>query len=383
MPPLSPLVREAAETAERGERLSLEHGAALFADAPLSLLGALADRARRSLHPDDVCTFVVDTNLNYTNVCNVLCKFCAFYRLPKDEEAYDLPLDEILDRVAELVRMGGTQVLMQGGVNPAYTIERYEEIFGAITERFPQVDIHSLSAAEIEWLGKKHKMPWVEVFGRLKAAGYKSLPGAGAEMLVDRVRQEISPLRSGRDTWLEIHRAAHEAGVPSTATMTYGFGETPLETMEHFDVLRRLQDDTGGFTAFICWGFQPGGTELEHLEAPGGEAYLRHCAVGRLMLDNFPHLQAGWVTDGPKLCQLALTYGCDDFGGVVLHEEVVRATGVHHAVGPREAVRLIRDIGRVPAQRDTYYNVLRTFPEGEEYPLPEPRAAAFPVPVLD
>ena len=380
--PLSPALREAIDATAQG-RLSQEQGAVLLTEAPLGLLGMLADRARRRHNPSGLGTFVVDTNLNYTNVCNVLCKFCAFYRLPKAAGAYDLSLEEILARVEELVAMGGTQVLMQGGVNPTYTLERYERIFRAMGERFPTVDIHSLSAAEIEWVAKRHKMPFGEVFRRLKAAGFKSLPGAGAEMLVDRVRQEISPLRTGRDVWLEVHRAAHGEGIPSTATMTYGFGETALETMEHLDLLRRLQDETGGFTAFICWGFQPGGTELTHLEAPGGEAYLRRVALGRLMLDNFPHVQAGWVTDGPKLCQMAMTFGADDFGGVVLHEEVVQATGVHYAVGPREAVRLIRDLGRLPAQRDTYYNVLRTFPEGEEYPLPEPRRADFPVPVLD
>lgn len=380
---LSPGVRDAVAAARAGARLSPKQGAALLEEAPLGLLGALADAARQRHNPGPHTTFVVDTNLNYTNVCNVLCKFCAFYRLPKSEEAYDLPLDDILARVEELVAMGGTQVLMQGGVNPAYNLARYEALFRAVSERFPTVDIHSLSAAELEWVAKKERLPYSEVFARLKAAGYKSLPGAGAEMLVDRVRKEISPLRTGRDVWLEVHREAHKAGVPSTATMTYGFGETALETMEHLDVLRALQDETGGFTAFICWGFQPGGTELSHLEAPGGEAYLRRVALGRLMLDNFPHIQAGWVTDGPKLCQLALTYGADDFGGVVLHEEVVRATGVQHAVGPAEAVRLIRDLGRLPAQRDTYYNTIRTFPEGEEYPLPEPASSSFPVAVLD
>ena len=378
---LSPLVREAAAAASAGARLTLEQGAALLTDAPLGMLGFLADEARRRHNPGNLGTFVVDTNLNYTNVCNVLCKFCAFYRLPKSDQAYDLSLDDILGRVEELVAMGGTQVLMQGGVNPAYTLERYETLFRAVSERFPSVDIHSLSTAEVEWVAKKERMTFGEVFGRLKAAGYKSLPGAGAEMLVDRVRKEISPLRTSRDVWLEVHRAAHKAGVPSTAPMTYGFGESARETMEHFEVLRTLQDETGGFTAFICWGFQPGGTELTHLQAPGGEAYLRRVALGRLMLDNFPHVQAGWVTDGPKLCQLAMTYGADDFGGVVLHEEVVRATGVEHTVGPGEAVRLIRGLGRLPAQRDTYYNVIRTFPEGEEYPVPQAVASSFPIPI--
>ncbi len=380
---ITPLIKEAVDTLENEERLTKEHGAELFENAPLNLLGFLANKERLRHNPNNLGTFVVDTVLNYTNVCNVLCKFCAFYELPKSKQGYDLSIDQILARVQELVNYGGTQVLMQGGVNPRYRIQDFKNIFEKIRKRFPSVEIHSLSSAEIEWIAKKEKMTFNKVFSELKKSGYMSLPGAGAEILVDRVRKNISPLRSSRDVWLDIHRSAHEEGVPSSCTMTYGFEETTMEKMEHFDVLRKLQDETGGFTAFVCWGFQPGGTELTHLKAPGGEAYLRHVALGRLMLDNIPHLQAGWVTDGPKLCQMAMNYGADDFGGVVIGEEVIAATGIHHKVGPNEAVRLIRDLGRIPAQRNTYYDILRTFSEGVEYPLPEAnKESPFSIPVI-
>tara|TARA_B100000029_G_scaffold13481_1_gene14064 strand:- start:6 stop:1154 length:1149 start_codon:yes stop_codon:yes gene_type:complete len=379
----TPLLKEAVETFNNQERLTKEHGSELFENGSLNLLGFLANKARLRHNPSNLGTFVVDTILNYTNICNVLCKFCAFYELPKSKKGYDLTIEQILERVQELVDYGGTQVLMQGGVNPRYRIQDFKNIFEKIKEKFPTVEIHSLSSAEIEWIAKKEKMSFNKVFSELKKSGYMSLPGAGAEILVDRVRKKISPLRSSRDVWLNIHRSAHEEGLTSSCTMTYGFEETTMEKMEHFDVLRKLQDETTGFTAFVCWGFQPGGTELTHLKAPGGEAYLRHVALGRLMLDNIPHLQAGWVTDGPKLCQMAMNYGADDFGGVVIGEEVIAATGVHHKVGPNEAVRLIKDLGRIPAQRNTYYDILRTFPEDVEYPMPERKNESdFSIPLI-
>lgn len=357
------------EKAYEGRRLECGEGAELFRSANLFELGACANELAEWKNPffRTHTTFVVDRNINYTNTCNTLCKFCAFYRLPGDaKEGYVRTFAEIFEKIDALTAIGGTQVLMQGGHNPDLGIEYYEKLIGAVHERYPQVNIHSLSASEIMHIAKTSNLPAPEVIARLARAGLESLPGGGAEILVDRVRGIISPLKTKTADYLAVHRAAHASGMKSTATMVYGLGETIEERMMHFDVIRRLQDETGGFRAFIPWSFEAQSTKLD-LPRRTGEEYLRMIAISRLMLDNIRHLQAGWVTEGVKLSQVALKFGADDFGGILMEENVVSATGAgaNEGVSKEEAVRLIRETGKIPAQRNTRYEILRVF-DGHE-----------------
>jgi len=353
-------LEELVAEARGGARLSAEDGLRLWEEAPLHVLAQVADERRRQLHPGNVGTFVVDRNINYTNACVADCSFCAFYRKPGHPEAYRLPLEEILRRVGELVALGGTQVLLQGGLDPSLPLEYYEGLCRAIKDRYPGIHLHCFSAPEIDTIaqvsGKSHR----EVFDALKAAGLDSMPGGGAEILAERVRRIVSPKKLTAAGWLAVHRAAHEAGLKTTATMTYGMVETPAERIEHLIALRRLQDDTRGFRAFIPWSFQRGHTALDVPPAGGGE-YLKVIAIARLLLDNLPNIQAGWVTEGPKLAQLALLWGANDFGGILMDEVVVGATGMVYRVDMDEAIRLIRGAGRLPAQRNTKYEILRVF----------------------
>ena len=355
------------EKALAGERIDLEEGAVLYREAGLFELGAAADELNLQRNPsaETQATFVVDRNINYTNVCYTLCKFCAFYRRPGHGEAYVRSLGEIFEKIDELVAIGGTQVLMQGGHNPDLGIDYYEKLVRAVKERFPQVDVHSFSASEIVHISKVSRIPVREVLGRLKKAGLASLPGGGAEILVDRVRQVVSPLKTKVADYFEVHRAAHDLGLMSTATMVYGLGETVEERMLHFDAYRRAQDETGGFRAFIPWSFESESTEMIMPRQTGSE-YLRMIALSRIMLDNIRHLQAGWVTEGPKLSQVALGFGADDFGGILMEENVVSATGaegLYAGVTKDEAIRLIREAGKVPVQRNTRYETVRVYSE--------------------
>ena len=363
------------DKARSGGRVSTEEGAVLFDKGNLFELGALAHELAESRNPSfkTHVTFVVDRNINYTNYCNTLCKFCAFYRLPGDEkEGYVRSIDEIYHKIDELIAIGGTQVLMQGGHNPDFGIEYYEDLIGKVRARYPQVNIHSLSASEVMHIAKVSNLTVRDALIRLKAAGLESLPGGGAEILVDRVRQKISPLKTKVADYFLVHRTAHELGMKSTSTMVYGLGETIDERMQHFDAVRRLQDETGGFRAFIPWSFESQGTEMDLPRRTGAE-YLRMIAVSRIMLDNIPHLQAGWVTEGIKLSQAALFFGADDFGGILMEENVVSATGSFYSgVTKEEAIRLLRETGKVPRQRNTRYEVVRTFDT-------EPEPAGVPV----
>ncbi len=352
------------EKALNGERLMLEEGIRLYEEAPLTDLGWVADQVRRRLHPNNLGTFVVDRNINYTNACVADCSFCAFYRPPGHPEAYRLPTDEILRRVGELVAIGGTQVLFQGGLDPSLPLSFYEELCRAVKRRFPQIHLHSFSAPEIDTMAAVSGKSYREVFEALKAAGLDSMPGGGAEILIERVRQAVSPKKLSAAGWFAVHKAAHEAGLKTTATMTYGMVETIAERVEHLVRLRDLQDETQGFRAFIPWSFQRGHTALSTPPA-GGMEYLRIIAVSRLMLDNIPNVQAGWVTEGPRLAQLALAFGANDFGGILIDEVVVGATGVVYRVDREEAIRLIRGAGWIPAQRNTKYEILRIFDESE------------------
>jgi cyclic dehypoxanthinyl futalosine synthase len=315
----------------------LEEGIRLQEEAQLMDLGVIADSVRRRLHPENLGTFVVDRNINYTNACVADCSFCAFYRPPGHPEAYRLPIPEILRRVGELVAMGGTQVLFQGGLDPSLPLSYYEELCRTVKAHFPQIHLHSFSAPEIDTMAQVSGLSYAEVFERLKLAGLDSMPGGGAEILVERVRQAVSPKKLSAAGWFSVHRAAHEAGLKTTATMTYGMVETPAERIEHLVRLRQLQDETRGFRAFIPWSFQRGHTVLDCPPA-GGMEYLRIIAVARLMLDNLPNIQAGWVTEGPKLAQLALQFGANDFGGILMDEVVVGATGVVYRVDREEAL---------------------------------------------
>jgi len=342
-----------------GERLSREEGILLHEEAPLIALGRAADERRRQLHPRNLGTFVVDRNINMTNVCVTGCTFCAFYRRPGHPEAYRLPTEEILRRVGELVDAGGTQVLLQGGLDPKLSLAYYEELCRAIKQHYPAVTLHSFSAPEIGMMVEAEGLSAEAVLIRLREAGLDSLPGGGAEILSDPLKQVVSPKKMKSADWLAVHRAAHAVGMKSTATMTFGLEEAAGERIDHFIRLRQLQDETKGFTAFIPWSFQRGHTALSIAPA-GGMEYLKIVALARLLLDNIANLQAGWVTEGPKLCQVALCFGANDFGGILIDEVVVGATGMVYRVDREEAIRIIRAAGRIPAQRNTQYEILKT-----------------------
>jgi len=344
------------DRAATGGRLSEAEGVRLYREAPLHALGAAAHARRMMLYPTQVVTYVIDTTINYTNVCNVHCTFCAFFRPEHHAQGYTMSHDRVLERVGYAVDQGATQIMIQGGVNPELGLEWFEKLFRRVALEYPRVDLHSLSVSEIAGLSQIESLSPRAILERLKAAGMKSLPGAGAEILVERVRKRISARKIKPEDWIGVMRDAQQLGMPTTATMMFGSIETDEERVEHLRVIRDLQDETGGFTAFIPWYYVPHKTPLRGREASGLE-YLRVLAVARLFLDNLPHLQASWLTPGLKLGQLALFYGCDDMGGTIIEEQVV-----HDAGGGNEATRTqleetIRGAGFVPVIRDTYWNL--------------------------
>lgn len=353
-------IRVILDRAAAGERLSEEEGTALLESAEVLSLGRAAERVRRRWHPEGRVTFVIDRNINYTNVCTSACRFCAFHRAPDSLEAYVLGHNEILAKVEELVGLGGTQVLIQGGLHPGLELDYYTGMLRAIKSRFPGVRVHSLSPPEIVHLARRENLTVAELLATLQQAGLDSLPGGGAEILVDRVRRLISPRKIGWREWLDVMLAAHELGMPTTATMMFGTVETPAERVRHLVRLREAQDRTGGFTAFIPWSYQPANTALGGTGADSLD-YLRTLAVSRLVLDNFPNIQASWVTQGAKVGQVALAFGANDFGGTMLEENVVRAAGAFHRVPLQEIVRVIRDAGFRPAQRTTTYEIIHKY----------------------
>jgi cyclic dehypoxanthinyl futalosine synthase len=344
------------DRAAGGGRLSFDEGVKLYLEADLHDLGAAAHARRMQLHPSNVVTYVIDTTVNYTNVCNVHCTFCAFFRPEHHREGYTMSHDEVMARVKHAADQGATQIMIQGGVNPELRIEWFEELFARVRTEYPSVDIHSLSVSEIVGLAHVEELPVREVLQRLKAAGMKSLPGAGAEILVERVRKRISARKVKPEEWLGVMREAQMLGMPTTATMMFGSIETPQERIEHLHVIRELQDETHGFTAFIPWYYIPFKTPLRGREATGLE-YLRVLAISRLYLDNVPHLQASWLTPGLKMGQLALFYGCDDMGGTIIEEQVVHDAGSTNEASRRDLEEAIRGAGFVPAVRDTYWNI--------------------------
>lgn len=349
--------------AEGRERLSGRDCLELLEGCDLLELGRAARTACEKRHPDGIATFVIDRNINYTNVCVSGCRFCAFYREPGHREAYLLKDEEIHAKVSEAIRNGATQIMLQGGLHPELPLGYYEKLVAGIRARFP-VEIHSFSPPEISHIAEVSRCSTREVLARLKDSGLDSLPGGGAEILVDRVRCEVSPNKIRSNRWLEVMREAHLLGMDSTATMMLGSVETLDERVVHLEHLRALQDETGGFRAFIAWIFQPGRTAL------GGRPtsihdYLRTLAAARLYLDNFEHIQGSWVTMGPQVGQISLLFGADDLGSLMLEENVVRATGVSFRMEKAEMIQLIRGAGRTPAERDTRYRVLAVYPENK------------------
>ena len=343
------------EKAAAGGRLTFEEGVRLYREADLHDLGAAAHARRMQLYPGNTVTYVIDTTINYTNVCNVHCTFCAFFRPEKHREGYTMTHDRVLERVKHAADQGATQIMIQGGVNPELRLEWFERLFERVAREYPNVDIHSLSVSEVVGLASVEGLPVRDVLLRLKNAGMKSLPGAGAEILVERVRKRISARKVKPDEWLGVMREAQRLGMPTTATMMFGSIETDEERVMHLDGIRELQDETGGFTAFIPWYYVPWKTPLRGKEATGLQ-YLRVLALSRLYLDNVPHLQASWLTPGLKMGQLALFYGCDDMGGTIIEEQVVHDAGSTNEASRRDIEMLIREAGFVPVIRDTYWN---------------------------
>jgi len=346
-------------------RLSESEALRLIREGDLRELGRMALAKKRELHPKKITTFIVDRNINYTNICWVDCDFCAFYRKPKDEDAYILSYDEIDQKIEELLEIGGTQILFQGGVHPKLGIDYYEDLVEHIHKKYPQITIHGFSAVEIAYIAKVSKLSFKEVLRRLQAKGLGSIPGAGAEILSDRVREIISPKKLTSQEWLDIHRSAHEIGMKTTATMMYGTVESDEEIVEHWRKIRELQDETGGFRAFIMWSFQPYNTKLQRdgivTHKTSSNRYLRLLAVSRLYLDNFKNIQSSWVTQGSYIGQLALLFGANDLGSTMMEENVVKAAGAQNRMNQEEMIRLIKDIGEIPAKRNTAYEILETF----------------------
>jgi len=338
------------------ERLDAEEGLALLRQADLLTLGEIAGSVRKRFHPERIVTFIVDRNINYTNICVNKCKFCAFYREADSPDAYVLTREEIFKKIEETIDLGGTQILMQGGVHPDLGIEYFEDLFSSIKSHFT-IQIHSLSPSEISYVAKKAKISITAALKRLKAAGLDSIPGGGAEILVDRVREKVSPNKIRWREWMEVMKEAQRLGMPTTATMMFGSLETQEEIVRHMVRLRDLQDETRGFTAFIPWTYQPGNTELGGRPATAVE-YLKILSLSRIMLDNFMNIQASWVTQGAKIAQVALEFGANDFGSTMIEENVVAAAGVAFRMSRQEIVSIIKDAGYTPAQRDTCYNIL-------------------------
>lgn len=375
-------VEELLAKAVEGHRLTPEEGLRVLKESSLASLGRAADEVTRRLHPEPYRTYNIDRNINYTNICTAVCDFCAFYRGPKSDEGYVLPIEEILRKVEETVELGGDQILLQGGLHPEFDLAWYEEMLGRIKDRFPQVNLHAFSPPEIHHFTKVNKLSLREVLQRLQAAGLGSLPGGGAEILVDRVRKEITRGKVLTDDWLNVMRVWHELGGRSSATMMFGHVETLEERVEHLERLRQLQDESlgkghKGFTAFICWTFQRDNTPMDHLAPAGAHEYLKMNALSRLYLDNFDNLQSSWVTQGLKTGQMALLYGANDMGSLMIEENVVAEAGTVHYLSLQQIRDAISELGYEPRQRDVHYRLL-----DREYEVRSLKAAGSGLPQL-
>jgi len=365
------------ERAAGGGRITPDEALVLYTDAPFHALGQAADTVRRRRYPDGIATYLIDRNINYTNVCVTACKFCAFYRAPRHEEGWVRDLDDILRRCGEAVELGATQVMLQGGHHPDFGVAYYEQVFAAIKAAYPQLATHSLGASEVAHMARVSGIGVEEVVTRLKAAGLDSFAGAGAEILVARPRTAIAPLKESGERWLEIMETAHRAGVESTATFMMGTGETNAERIEHLRMIRDVQDRTGGFRSFIPWTYQPENNHLKGRTQATTLEYLRMVAVARLFFDNIAHLQGSWLTTGKDVGQLTLHLGADDLGSVMLEENVVSSAGARHRSNRLELIRLIRTAGRIPAQRDTRYRHLVVHSDPADDPLDDPVVSHF------
>lgn len=345
------------DKAVAGERLTPAEGLQLTQCDDLAMLGAAANAVTRRLHPEPYRTYNIDRNINYTNVCTAVCDFCAFYRGPKSDEGYVLERSELLKKIEETVALGGDQILLQGGLHPKYKLDWYEEMLSDIKTSFPQLNVHGFSPPEIYHFTKLNNCSLEEVLSRLKAAGLGSLPGGGAEILVDRVRSEITRGKVMTDDWLNVMRVWHQLGGRSSATMMFGHVETLEERIEHLERLRQLQDETGGFTAFICWTFQPDNTEMSDTAPVGSFEYLKMQAIARLYLDNISNIQSSWVTQGLKVGQLSLVYGANDMGSLMIEENVVAEAGTVHYLTLDQMRAAISDLGFTPRQRNVHYEL--------------------------
>jgi cyclic dehypoxanthinyl futalosine synthase len=344
------------QRAADGGRISPDEALLLYTDAPLHPLGEAADTVRRRRYPDGIVTYIIDRNINYTNVCVTACKFCAFYRAPKHAEGWSHDTEEILRRCGEAVALGATQVMLQGGHHPEYGVEYYENLFSAVKAAYPTLVIHSIGPSEILHMAKVSGVSIEEALRRIKAAGLDSIAGAGAEMLPARPRTAIAPLKESGERWLTVMEQAHRLGLESTATMMMGTGETNAERIEHLAMIRDVQDRTGGFRSFIPWTYQPENNHLKGRTQATSLEYLRMIAVARLFFHNVDHLQSSWLTTGKDVGQVSLHMGVDDLGSIMLEENVISSAGARHRSRLTELVELIRTAGRIPAQRDTLYN---------------------------
>ena len=351
-------IRPILDSVLAGKRLNSADALKLLESHDLAAIGAAADAMTRRMHPETTRTYNIDRNINYTNVCTAVCDFCAFYRNVKSPEAYVLSREELHEKMAEARSLGANQILLQGGLHPHFKLEWYEEMLQDMKATFRDVNVHGFSPPELHHFTKINKMPLKVVLQRLKDAGLGSIPGGGAEILVDRVRAEITRGKVMTDDWLNVMRVWHELGGKSTVTMMFGHVETLAERVEHLERVRQLQDETGGFTAFICWTFQPDHTDLSHLPAAGSYEYLKTQAVSRLYLDNLPNIQSSWVTQGLKTGQLALGFGANDMGSLMLEENVVAEAGTVHYLTLDEMRNAIIDAGFVPHQRDAFYDLM-------------------------
>jgi cyclic dehypoxanthinyl futalosine synthase len=360
---LSSTVAEILQHVVEGGRLTLEDGTTLFSQAGLLELGRAAQAVCQRLHPEPFRTYNIDRNINYTNVCTAVCDFCAFYRKVDDTEAYVLDRDVLLEKIRETVELGGDQILLQGGLHPHLKLEWYEELLRDIKAQFPNVNVHGFSAPEIYHFTKISKLSLGTVLRRLKDAGLGSLPGGGAEILVDRVRRDITRGKVLTENWLQVHRVWHELGGRSTATMMFGHVETLEERVIHFERIRQLQDEIGGFTAFICWTFQPDHTDMSEVPPAGAFEYLKTQAISRLYLDNVPNIQSSWVTQGAKIGQVGLYFGANDMGSLMIEENVVSSAGTVHYLTLDQIKRSIREAGYIPRQRNVWYEYIDQAPD--------------------
>src|SRR5437588_2390707 len=360
------------DKAVAGERLTLDEGMTLLDCHDLAAPGRAADAVSRRLHPEPYRTYNIDRNINYTNICAAVCDFCAFYRKSGAEDAYVLPRDVLYKKIEETIALGGDQALLQGGNHPTLRLEWYEELLRDLKARYPSFNLHAFSAPEIWHFHKLNKLPLREVLQRLKDAGMGSLPGGGGEILVDRVRLALTKNKCLTDEWLEVHRVWHRLGGRSTCTMMFGHIETLAERIETLERLRQLQDETGGFTAFICWTFQPENRAMADVAPAGAVEYLRTQAIARLYLDNIPNIQSSWVTQGPKIGQLALFFGANDMGSLMIEENGVAQAGTVYYLTLEQIKRAIREAGYVPRQRNVFYEYLDPEPGGR------PQLAAAP-----